>query len=462
LRVIGLELSNSPASHDARESIAYASLSSASGYNSAAEVLLPWLFMQSTDIPIQAETPKQVADKLVFSILLAAAFCHFLNDMVQSLIPAIYPLLKVSFHLDFGQIGMITLTYQITASLLQPLIGHFNDRRPRPYSLAIGMSFTLVGLVTLSRVSTYPMLLVGAALVGIGSAVFHPESSRVVRTVSGGQHGFAQAFFQVGGNAGSSLGPLLAAFIVLPHGQRSLAWFSAFALVGILVLARVGSWSKQNRPAPVKSRAARADMHPFLSRRKVYLSLTVLIALMFSKFFYLSSLNSYYTFFLMSKFHLPVRSAQIHLFMFAGAIAAGTIIGGPVGDRIGRKYVIWCSILGVLPFTLLLPYANLFWTSILSVVIGVILASAFSAILVYAQELMPGKIGMVSGMFFGLAFGMAGVGAALLGELADHTSIAFVYKLCSFLPAIGLLTGFLPHLDSNKHGTKTVAAEAAT
>ncbi|MBV9771349.1 MAG: MFS transporter [Bryobacterales bacterium] len=418
--------------------------------------------MQSTDIPIQAETPKQVADKLVFSILLAAAFCHFLNDMVQSLIPAIYPLLKVSFHLDFGQIGMITLTYQITASLLQPLIGHFNDRRPRPYSLAIGMSFTLVGLVTLSRVSTYPMLLVGAALVGIGSAVFHPESSRVVRTVSGGQHGFAQAFFQVGGNAGSSLGPLLAAFIVLPHGQRSLAWFSAFALVGILVLARVGSWSKQNRPAPVKSRAARADMHPFLSRRKVYLSLTVLIALMFSKFFYLSSLNSYYTFFLMSKFHLPVRSAQIHLFMFAGAIAAGTIIGGPVGDRIGRKYVIWCSILGVLPFTLLLPYANLFWTSILSVVIGVILASAFSAILVYAQELMPGKIGMVSGMFFGLAFGMAGVGAALLGELADHTSIAFVYKLCSFLPAIGLLTGFLPHLDSNKHGTKTVAAEAAT
>jgi MFS transporter, FSR family, fosmidomycin resistance protein len=405
--------------------------------------------MQSTANPVQIDTPKHVADKLVFSILLAAAFCHFLNDMVQSLIPAIYPLLKASFHLDFSQIGMITLTYQITASLLQPLIGHFNDRHPRPYSLAIGMGFTLIGLVSLSRVSTYPMLLVGAGLVGVGSAVFHPESSRVVRMVSGGQHGFAQAFFQVGGNAGSSLGPLLAAFIVLPNGQSSLAWFSVVALLGIIVLARVGSWSKKNRPAP-KSRSGKTEYHPLLSPRKVYLSLAVLIALMFSKFFYLSSLNSYYTFFLMSKFHLTVRSAQIHLFMFAGAIAAGTIIGGPIGDRIGRKYVIWCSILGVLPFTLALPYANLFWTSILSVVIGVILASAFSAILVYAQELMPGKIGMVSGMFFGLAFGMGGVGAALLGNLADHTSITFVYRVCSFLPAIGLLTGFLPNLETKR------------
>ncbi|MGP0075846.1 MAG: MFS transporter [Bryobacteraceae bacterium] len=415
--------------------------------------------MQSTASPVQAEGPKQTAEKLVLSILLAAAFCHFLNDMVQSLIPAIYPILKKSFHLDFSQIGMITLTYQITASLLQPLIGHFNDRHPRPYSLAVGMGFTLVGLVTLSRVSTYPMLLGGAALVGMGSAVFHPESSRVVRMVSGGQHGFAQALFQVGGNAGSSLGPLLAAFIVLPHGQGSLAWFSAVALLGIVVLTYVGHWAKTNRPQPRKNRAAKMEYHPLLSPRKVYLSLAVLIALMFSKFFYLSSLNSYYTFFLMSKFHLSVRSAQVHLFMFAGAIAAGTIIGGPIGDRIGRKYVIWCSILGVLPFTLVLPYANLFWTSILSVVIGVILASAFSAILVYAQELMPGKIGMISGMFFGLAFGMAGVGAALLGNLADHTSIAFVYKLCSFLPAIGLLTGFLPNLETRRQRTlKPVAA----
>src|ERR1700722_14972349 len=405
--------------------------------------------MQSTESPVQPEASKHVPEKLVLSILLAAAFCHFLNDMVQSLIPAIYPILKKSFHLDFSQIGLITLTYQITASLLQPLIGHFNDRHPRPYSLAIGMGFTLVGLVTLSRVSTYPTLLLGAALVGMGSAVFHPESSRVVRMVSGGQHGFAQALFQVGGNAGSSLGPLLAAFIVLPHGQSSLAWFSAVALLGIVVLARVGTWSKNNRP-PVRKARGLAEYHPLLSPRKVYLSLTVLIALMFSKFFYLSSLNSYYTFYLMSKFHLPVRSAQIHLFMFAGAIAAGTIIGGPIGDRIGRKYVIWCSILGVLPFTLALPYANLFWTSILSIVIGVILASAFSAILVYAQELMPGKIGMVSGMFFGLAFGMGGVGAALLGNLADHTSITFVYRVCSFLPAIGLLTGFLPNLETRR------------
>ena len=403
--------------------------------------------MQSTASPAQTES-KHHAEKLVFSILLAAAFCHFLNDMVQSLIPAIYPILKTSFHLDFSQIGMITLTYQITASLLQPLIGHFNDRHPRPYSLAIGMGFTLVGLLAISRVTTYPTLLLGAAMVGIGSAVFHPESSRVVRMVSGGQHGFAQAFFQVGGNAGSSLGPLLAAFIVLPNGQRSLAWFSGFALLGIVVLARVGSWSKKNRPQVPRSRSAKTEYHPLLSPRKVYLSLAVLIALMFSKFFYLSSLTSYYTFFLISKFHVSVQSAQIHLFMFAGAIAAGTIIGGPIGDRIGRKYVIWCSILGVLPFTLVLPYANLFWTGVLSVVIGVILASAFSAILVYAQELMPGKIGMISGLFFGLAFGMGGVGAALLGNLADHTSIAFVYKLCSFLPAIGLLTGFLPNLET--------------
>jgi FSR family fosmidomycin resistance protein-like MFS transporter len=406
--------------------------------------------MQSTANPVQTEAPKHTAEKMVFSILLAAAFCHFLNDMVQSLIPAIYPILKKSFNLDFSQIGMITLTYQITASLLQPLIGHFNDRHPRPYSLAIGMGFTLVGLVTLSRVSTYPTLLMGAALVGIGSAVFHPESSRVVRMVSGGQHGFAQAFFQVGGNAGSSLGPLLAAFIVLPNGQSSLAWFSAVALLGIIVLARVGSWSKKNRPPVPKARSAKTEYHPQLSPRKVYLSLAVLIALMFSKFFYLSSLTSYYTFFLISKFHVPVQNAQIHLFMFAGAIAAGTIIGGPIGDRIGRKYVIWCSILGVLPFTLLLPYANLFWTGILSVIIGVILASAFSAILVYAQELMPGKVGMVSGLFFGLAFGLGGVGAALLGDLADHTSITFVYRLCSFLPAIGLLTAFLPNLETRR------------
>src|SRR5579862_2346923 len=403
--------------------------------------------MQSTVSPVQAEASKHTTEKLVFSILLAAAFCHFLNDMVQSLIPAIYPILKTSFHLDFAQIGMITLTYQITASLLQPLIGHFNDRHPRPYSLAVGMGFTLIGLIVLSRVSSYPMLLAGAGLVGIGSAVFHPESSRVVRTVSGGHHGFAQAFFQVGGNTGSSLGPLLAAYIVLPNGQKSLAWFSAVALLGIIVLARVGFWSKRNRPAPRKARDAKTEYHPMLSPRKVYLSLAVLIALMFSKFFYLSSLNSYYTFFLISKFHLSVQSAQVHLFIFLGAVAAGTIIGGPVGDRIGRKRVIWCSILGVLPFSLFLPYANLFWTSILTVFIGLMLASAFPAIVVYAQELVPGRVGTISGLFFGLAFGMGGLGAALLGQLADSTSITLVYRVCAFLPAIGLLTALLPNIE---------------
>jgi FSR family fosmidomycin resistance protein-like MFS transporter len=406
--------------------------------------------MQTAANPVGAGASKLASEKLVFSILLAAAFCHFLNDMVQSLLPAIYPLLKTSFHLDFGQIGLITLTYQITASLLQPLVGYYNDRHPQPYSLAIGMGLTLIGLVGLSRATTYPVLLAGAALVGMGSSIFHPESSRVVRMVSGGQHGFAQAFFQVGGNTGSALGPLLAAFIIVgAHGQQRIAWFSAVALLGIIVLARVGAWSKKQRQAGPKSRS-HAERHHSLSPRKVVLSLGVLIALMFSKFFYLSSLSSYYTFYLINKFHLPVRDAQIHLFIFLGAVAAGTIIGGPVGDRIGRKYVIWVSILGVLPFTLLLPYSNLFWTTILSVVIGVILASAFSAILVYAQELVPGKIGMISGMFFGLAFGMGGVGAALLGQLADHTSIVFVYRVCAFLPAIGLLTGFLPNLETRR------------
>jgi len=309
------------------------------------------------------------------------------------------------------------------------------------------MGFTLIGLVVLSAAPTFSMLLVAAALVGMGSAVFHPESSRVARMASGGQHGLAQSLFQVGGNTGSALGPLLAAFIVLPRGQHSIAWFSAASLLGISVLFYVGGWSKRHRAVKLASRAVQAVAHPELPSRKVALAIAVLVALVFSKYFYLASLTSYYTFYLMSKFHVSVRSSQIYLFIFLGAVAAGTIAGGPIGDRIGRKYVIWCSILGVLPFTLALPYANLFWTSILTVIIGVILASAFSAILVYAQELMPGKVGMVSGLFFGLAFGMGGVGAAFLGQLADHTSIGFVYHVCSFLPAIGLLTGFLPDIE---------------
>jgi FSR family fosmidomycin resistance protein-like MFS transporter len=405
--------------------------------------------METNTSVVQAETPPAVRPKAVFKVLAAITFCHFLNDIFQSLIPAIYPLLKNFYHLDFGQVGLISLTNQLTASLLQPLVGLYTDHRPKPYSLPIGMGFTLMGLVVLSRAPTFMTVLVAVALVGVGSAVFHPESSRIARMASGGQHGLAQSLFQVGGNAGSSLGPLLAAFIVLPQGQRSIAWFSAVALLGIIVLTKVGGWSKRNRPAKAKSHLS-VEHHRTLTPRKVAFALAILIALVFSKYFYLASLGSYYTFYLMNKFHVSVQNAQVHLFIFLGAVAAGTIIGGPVGDRIGRKLVIWCSILGVLPFTLALPYANLFWTSILTVLIGLILASAFSAILVYAQDLVPGKVGMISGLFFGLAFGMAGVGAALLGKLADMTSIGFVYRVCSFLPLIGLLTWYLPNLEHKR------------
>jgi MFS transporter, FSR family, fosmidomycin resistance protein len=389
--------------------------------------------------------------RTAFTILAAISFCHLLNDMLQSLLPAIYPMLKTHFELDFGQVGLITLTYQLTASLLQPVIGHYTDQRPQPYSLAIGMGFTLLGLLLLAGAGTFSLLLLAAALVGMGSSVFHPESSRVARLASGGRHGFAQSLFQVGGNAGSSLGPLVAAFVVVPRGRSSVAWFSLAALLGILVLWNVGRWYRgQQGAAGAMPRAGHAESHPVLPPGQVRLALGVLIALVFSKYVYLASLGSYYTFYLISKFHLSVQSAQVHLFAFLGAVAAGTIIGGPIGDRVGRKYVIWCSILGVLPFTLALPYANLFWTSVLSVVIGIILASAFSAILVYAQELIPGRVGMISGLFFGFAFGMAGVGAAVLGELADHTGIYFVYQVCSFLPAMGLLAAFLPNLEPGR------------
>jgi FSR family fosmidomycin resistance protein-like MFS transporter len=388
--------------------------------------------------------------RTAFLVLGAISFCHLLNDMMQSLLPAIYPMLKTSFGLDFVHVGMLTLTYQLTASLLQPLVGIYTDRRPKPYSLATGMSFTLTGLVLLAIAPTFHVLLLAAAMIGMGSSVFHPESSRVARMASGGRHGFAQSLFQVGGNAGSAIGPLLAAFIVLPLGRGSVGWFSIAAMVGIVILWNVGGWYGRHGMARAAPRSAsHADAQP-LEPRKVKQALAVLMALVFSKYFYLASLTSYYTFYLISKFHVSIQSAQIHLFILLGAVAAGTIIGGPVGDRVGRKYVIWCSILGVLPFTLVLPYANLFWTAILSVVIGVILASAFSAILVYAQELVPGKVGMISGLFFGLAFGMGGIGAAVLGWMADHTGIGFVYHVCSFLPAMGLLTAFLPNLETEE------------
>ncbi len=400
-------------------------------------------------IAIAAARPARAADGAAFAILGALSFCHLLNDMIASLVPAIYPIFRNVFRLDYAQIGLITLTYQCTASIFQPLVGLYTDHRPKPYSLSAGMGFTLVGLLLLAQATSFAMLLVAAGLIGIGSAVFHPESSRVARMASGGQHGLAQSLFQVGGNVGSSLGPLLAAFIVVPLGQGSIGWFTLAALLAMILLARIGAWYKGRRAAS-KGRASVAAHHIPLPSRKIAWSLAILLALIFSKFFYTAGLTNYYTFYLIDRFGLSVQSAQIYLFIFLASVAAGTVIGGPVGDRMGRKFVMWFSILGALPFTLALPYANLFWTSILTVLIGVVSASAFSAILVYAQELVPGRIGMISGLFFGLAFGMAGIAAAALGHLADLTSIDYVYRVCSFLPLIGLLTAFLPDIEK-KH-----------
>jgi FSR family fosmidomycin resistance protein-like MFS transporter len=382
-----------------------------------------------------------------FAILAAISVCHLLNDMMQALLPALYPMLKTGFGLDFGQIGLITLTFQLTASVLQPAIGFYTDHRPQPFSLVAGMGFTLLGLLLLSAAHSYHGLLGSAALIGLGSAVFHPESSRVARMASGGRHGLAQSVFQVGGNTGSAIGPLVAAFVVLPRGQSSVAWFGGAALLAMALLWKVGSWYRAHYRRQSGAPAA-APARSLLPPAKVRAALAVLIVLIFSKYIYLASLSSYYTFYLIHRFGVSVQSAQLHLFLFLGAVAAGTIIGGPVGDRFGRKYVIWGSILGVLPFTLALPHANLFWTGVLTVLIGVILASAFSAILVYAQELLPGRVGLISGLFFGFAFGIAGIGAAVLGRLADATSIEFVYRLCAYLPALGLLTALLPDIES--------------
>lgn len=397
--------------------------------------------------PVRAVPGTETA---AFAILGALSFCHLLNDMIASLVPAIYPIFRDVFQLDYSQIGLITLTYQCTASIFQPVVGLYTDHKPKPYSLSAGMGFTLVGLLLLARATNFTGLLVAAGLVGLGSAVFHPESSRVARLASGGQHGLAQSLFQVGGNLGASLGPLLAAFIVVPLGQKSIAWFTLAALLAMLVLARIGAWYKPRRTvAAGRGRARAVQAAPSLPSRKIALSLAVLLALIFSKFFYTAGLTNYYTFYLIDRFGLSVPAAQIYLFVFLASVAVGTVIGGPVGDRMGRKFVMWFSILGALPFTLVLPYANLLWTGVLTVLIGVITASAFSAILVYAQELIPGRIGMISGLFFGLAFGMAGIAAAALGHLADLTSIAYVYRVCSFLPLIGLLTAFLPDIEKS-------------
>jgi FSR family fosmidomycin resistance protein-like MFS transporter len=390
----------------------------------------------------------KAAEKTALAVLVAISFSHMLNDTMQSLLLSIYPMLKQSYGLDFGQIGLITLTFQVTASLLQPLIGLYTDRRPQPYALAVGMTSTLFGLILLSYASSYPMLLLAAAMVGTGSSVFHPESSRVARLASGGRHGLAQSLFQVGGNVGSAIGPLAAAYIVLPRGQGAIAWFSFAALIAILVLMRVGAWYSAHRVARTRQ-AHRAMQLTNLTRRRIGVALLVLLALIFSKFFYTASLSSYYTFYMIDHFGVPVQRAQVYLFIYLASFALGTLVGGPLGDQIGRKKIIWFSILGALPFTLVLPYVNEFWTVVLTIPIGLILSSAFSAIVVYAQELMPGKVGMVAGLFFGLAFGMGGVGAAVLGEVADLTSVELIYRLCAFLPAIGLVTWLLPEIESS-------------
>jgi len=395
-----------------------------------------------------AIAPARPETSTAFKVLGAISVAHMMNDMIQSILLAIYPMLKDNFSLSFAQIGLITLVYQITASLLQPLIGHYTDKHPQPYSLTIGMGSTLLGLLLLSVASSFPILLVAAILIGTGSSVFHPESSRIARMASGGRHGLAQSLFQVGGNVGSALGPLLAALIILPRGQGSVAWFSLAALFAMFVLLQIGRWYSRNREL-LALRTRRSANAIELPRNKIIAALAVLGVLVFSKYFYMASMSSYLTFYMMEKFSLSVRTSQLYLFVFLAAVAIGTIAGGPIGDRIGRKRVIWGSILGVAPFTLLLPHANLFWTGILIVIIGLILASAFSAIVVYAQELVPGKTGMIAGLFFGFAFGMGGVGAAALGHLADATSISYVYQVCAYLPLLGIVAILLPKTEHN-------------
>jgi FSR family fosmidomycin resistance protein-like MFS transporter len=382
-----------------------------------------------------------------FNVLGAISFSHFLNDMIQSLIVAIYPLLKSGFNLSFTQIGAITLTYQVCASVLQPIVGVYTDKHPTRYSLSAGMGFTLAGLLILSWAPDYGSILAAAALVGAGSAIFHPESSRIARLASGGRHGLAQSIFQVGGNSGSAAGPLLAAWVIIPHGQPSLAWFGIAAVLALAVLWKVGAWYQRHHlDAPARSRVRASQASPVSARRAAF-TIGILLTLIFSKFFYLAGISSYYNFYLIEKFHLSVQSAQLYLFLFLLASAVGTLIGGPFGDRVGRKRVIWFSIFGVAPLTMALPYVGLHWTAALSVCIGLILASAFPAIVVYAQELLPGRIGAVSGLFFGFAFGMGGIGAAVLGAVADRHGIEFVYRLCAFLPLLGTVAAFLPSIE---------------
>ena len=398
-----------------------------------------------------AAASKQTGRQTVLPILFTISGAHLLNDTMQSVVPAIYPLIKENYALSFTQIGLITFAFQLTASLLQPLVGAYTDKHPRPYSLAIGMVFSLSGLVLLSQAPSYAFVLLAVGLVGMGSAVFHPESSRVAYLASGGQRGLAQSIFQIGGNAGAALGPLLAALLIMPYGQANVGWFGAAAILAMLALLRVGRWYKHHLGQPIQGRkTAEVKETSGLSSRKVRISVAILLVLIFSKYFYMASITSYFTFYLIDTFQVSVQQSQIYLFVFLAAVAAGTLIGGPLGDRFGRKYVIWFSILGVAPFTLMLPYVGLFWTVALSAVIGVLLSSAFPAILVYAQELMPGKVGMISGLFFGFAFGMGGLGSAVLGQLADYTSVTYVFRLCAFLPLLGIIAWLLPAIKSEQ------------
>ena len=405
--------------------------------------------MKATIAENPAAATKRLGEQTVYSILLTISFSHLLNDTIQSLIPSIYPIVKDSFQLSFTQIGLITLAFQLAASLFQPFVGLYTDRKPQPFSLAIGMGVTLTGLIFLAFATNFVMILVSVCFIGMGSSIFHPEASKVAYMAAGARRGLAQSIFQVGGNTGSALGPLLAALIIAPHKPLSILWFCLLALIAIVVLGSIGKWYRQNMQKIIRKNTV-LQTDNFLPRRKIIISVIILLVLIFSKYFYLASMTSYYTFYLIEKFHISVQSSQLYLFIFLFSTAVGTIMGGPLGDKFGRKYIIWFSILGVAPFSLLLPHLDLFWTSISSVFIGLILSSAFPAILVYAQELIPGKIGMISGLFFGFAFGMGGLGSALLGALADKTSIEHVYNICAFLPLIGIITFFLPNIGRHK------------
>jgi FSR family fosmidomycin resistance protein-like MFS transporter len=404
--------------------------------------------MSSSSTTVSSTDSTIIVPKTIYPILFSIAFAHLLNDLLQAVIPASYPILKQNFNLSFTQIGLITLSYQLAASILQPIIGLYTDKKPKPFSQIFGMLFTLSGIVLLSYAANFQMIIAAVILVGIGSSIFHPEASRISFLASGGKRGLAQSIFQLGGNAGTAMGPLLVALIVVPNTQFYIIWFVVVAIIGLLVLSRIALWY-QNHLSLRTTKKAVIDL-PNLSQSKIIISVSILLVLIFSKFFYMASMSSYFTFYLIEKFHLSVQAAQFHLVLFLAACAIGTLIGGPLGDRFGRKYVIWFSVLGAAPFTLLLPFVDLFWTGILSVVIGIIISSAFPAILVYAQELLPKKLGMVSGLFYGFAFGMGGLGSALLGNLADHTSIRYVYYLCAYLPLIGIIAFFLPNLKKKK------------